>query len=307
MLTLLEASKLNTGDVMRSAIVEMFAAASDILMALPFDDIQGNAVKYNREAALPGIGFRGVNEAYSESVGAINPITEALAICGGDLDVDRFIVQTQGQGQRAVQESLKVKALAAAWTTNFVKGDSEADPRQFDGLQVRLTGSQKIQAGATANGTALSLAVLDQLIDAVDIANYLIMSKAMRRRLSAAARNTAVSGYITYQQDQLGHRQTVYNDIPILVAYNSNGGQEVLPFTEACTSGTATGTSIYAVMFGEGRLNGIQNGGMDVRDLGELPTAPVFRTRVEWYAAMAMYHGRAAGRLWSIADAAVTA
>jgi hypothetical protein len=305
-LTLVEAAKLASGDVVKSAVIEMFAQASDILMTLPFEGINGNAVKYNREQTLPGIAFRGVNESYSESTGVINPMTEALVIAGGDLDVDRFIVQTQGEGQRSIHESMKIKSLADSWTTKFIKGDTTSNTREFDGLQVRLTGNQLIAAGSASGGDALSLAKLDELIDSVDSPTHLIMSKAMRRRLTQAARNTSVGGFITYAQDAFGRRQTIYGGLPILVAYNSNGGTEPLGFSEANPGGgSAVGTSIYAVSFGEGRLTGIQNGGIDVRDLGELQTQPVYRTRVEWYASIAMYHGRAASRLWGVKDAAV--
>jgi len=64
-LTLVEAAKINPGDVLKSAIIEQYARTSDILRVLPFEDIQGNAVKYNQESALPGVGFRGVNEGYT--------------------------------------------------------------------------------------------------------------------------------------------------------------------------------------------------------------------------------------------------
>ena len=60
-LTIVEAAKLNPGDVIRTAIVEMYARNSDILRVLPFDNIAGNALKYNREDILPGVGFRGVD------------------------------------------------------------------------------------------------------------------------------------------------------------------------------------------------------------------------------------------------------
>lgn len=305
-LTLVEAAKLASGDVVKSAVIEMFAMASDILMTLPFEGISGNAVKYNREQTLPGIAFRGVNESYTESTGVINPMTEALVIAGGDLDVDRFIVQTQGEQQRSIHEGMKIKALADSWTTKFIKGDTTSNTREFDGLQVRLTGNQKIANGSTSGGDVLSLAKLDELIDSVDSPTHLIMSKAMRRRLTQASRNTGVGGFITFQQDAFGRRQEVYAGLPILVAYNSNGGTEPLGFDEANPGGgSAVGTSIYAVSFGEGMLTGIQNGDIDVRDLGELQTAPVFRTRVEWYSSIAMYHGRAASRLWGIKDGAV--
>ncbi|RTL05717.1 hypothetical protein EKK58_07440, partial [Candidatus Dependentiae bacterium] len=91
MLTLIEAAKVaqNGGNTYLAGIIELYAQSSDILQALPFTDIQGNALKYNREETLPGVGFRGVNEGYTESTGIINPVTEVLTIAGGDLDVDK--------------------------------------------------------------------------------------------------------------------------------------------------------------------------------------------------------------------------
>lgn len=307
-LTLLEAAKLHSGDVYKQGIIEMFASLSGILMALPFEDIQGNALKYNREETLPGVGFRGVNEGFNESTGVINPLIESLFIAGGDLDVDKFIVDTQGGDQRTTHEAMKLKALADTWTTKFIKGDTTSNAREFDGLQVRLGGNQLIAAGNTAGGDALSLAKLDELIDAVDSPTHLIMSKAMRRKFSAAARNPQVSGYITWDVDAFGRRVMKYNDLPIIVAYAENGGTEILPFNEANPNGgSAVGTSIYAVSLGAGKLTGIQNGGIDVRDLGELESKPVYRTRLEWYSGIAMYHGRAAARLWGISDTAIVA
>ena len=304
-LTLVEAAKL-APDVLSQGVIEMFAMQSDILASLPFESIPGGAVQYNREGALPGVAFRGVNESYTESTGVVNPITDSVVIAGGDIDVDRFLLQTRGQEQRAVQTEMKIKAIADSWTTKFVKGDSTSDPREFDGLQARLTGNQLIEAGSTNGGDALSLAKLDSLIDAVDNPTHLIMSKAMRRRLSAAARLYTVGGYVTYDLDSFGRRVMFYNDLPILVAYSQNGGTEPLGFTEVGSGGaTATATSIYCVSFGPGRLGGIQNGSMSVRDLGEQDSKPVFRTRVEWYAGIALWHGRAAARLRGISDAAV--
>ncbi len=306
-LTLIEAAKLETGDAIRQAIIEIYAGSSSILSALPFENIQGNALKYNRESSLPGVGFRGVNESYTASTGVLNPLVEALVIAGGDLDVDKFIVDTMGANQRSTHEAMKVRALALAWTAKFIKGDTANDAREFDGLQTRITGSQKIAAGATANGTALSLAKLDELIDQTENPTHLIMSKAMARKFATAGRTTAVSGYVTYDKNELGQRITRYNDLPLLTVDLDNTGTAILPFTEAASSGTATATSIYCVSFSDGGMLGLQNGGIDVRDLGELETAPKYRTRVEWYNGIAVFNGRAASRLWSIADSAITA
>lgn len=306
-LTLVEAAKLNPGDVIKNAIIELYAGSSDILMNLPFESISGNAMKYNREGSLPGVGFRGVNEAYTASTGVLNPLTESLVIAGGDLDVDKFIIDTMGANQRAVQEAMKVRALSLAWTQKFIKGDTANDPREFDGLQTRIAGSQIISAGTTANGAALSLAKLDEAIDQTLNPTHLIMNKAMRRRLTTAARTTTVGGYITYDKDAFGRPVMKYNDLPILIVDLDNTQSSILGFTEAAASGTATATSIYVVSFGDGMITGLQNGGIDVRDMGELQTSPVYRTRVEWYNGFGIFNGRAATRLRHIGDLPIVA
>lgn len=249
-----------------------------------------------------------MNEAYPESTGILNPVTEPLVIAGGDLDVDKFIVTTMGVSQRSVQEAMKVKSLALARTKQFVKGDSKGDPRGFDGLQVRLTNNQLLWAGGTDGGDALSLSKLDELIDAVEQPTHLLMSKAMRRRLTAASRNASIGGFITYTQDSFGRTISVYNDLPILIIDTDNEGNSILGFDEVgATGSTATATSIYCVSLNDGMLGGIQSGTMMATDLGELETKPVYRTRIEWYAGIACYHGRAAARLGGIKDAPVVA
>ena len=307
-LTLIEASKLMRGDDLRATIIEIFAAQTDILKNIPFVDIQGNALRYNVENTLPGVAFRGINEAYTESVGVINPQTEALTIAGGDLDVDKFLLKTMGQNQRSAQESMKLKALSHNWSNKVIKGDSSTTPREFDGLQKRLTGAQVVSNSAASGGAVLSLANLDQLCDTVDSPTHLIMSKATLRGLTAASRTSTVGGYITYVQDEFGQKVSVYQGLPVLVADRNADVYATLAANEAYTGGgTADGTSIYCVSFGDGMLAGIQNGAPEVTDLGELNTKAVLRTRIEWYAGLAMFHPRAAGRLRDIKAGAVVA
>ena len=297
-LTLLEASKLHSGDVYKQGVIAKFAETSDILRVLPFQGIQGNSLKYNIEETLPGIGFRGINDSYTASTGIVNPQTESLHILGGDLDVDRFIVQTMGMDQRTVQEAMKIKAMALSWTKTFFKGDSETNPKEFDGLQKRLTGGAVI-----SNGTAgLSLAKLDEAIDYVENPTHIIMSKAMRRWLTAAARTYTVGGFVTYTQDEFGRTVTMYNDLPILISGRDNLDAEILDFTE-----TSSTTSIYVVNLSESGVSGIENGGMMVEDLGQLETEPKYRTRVEWYNGLGVFAPRAAARVSLITNAAVTA
>lgn len=309
-LTLIDAAKtaLNGGYEMEAAIMMQFAASSPVLEALPFRDIQGSALKYNREETMPGIGFRGINGSYPESTGIVNPQVESLAIAGGDLDVDKFLVQTMGETTRSAQEKMKVRSLALSWTRTFIQGDSSTTPEEFDGLRKRLTGTQLISAGSTSGGDALSLSKLDELIDSVIDPTGLYVNKTVRRRLTAGSRATGVGGFITYDVDSFGRPLERYGNLPIYILDEDNNRNKILPFTEAgAGGGTAQNTSIYCVSLGDMKVQGIQNGGIQVTDLGELQTKPCYRTRVEWYAGVGIFDGRSAARLYGVRDAAVVA
>lgn len=308
MLTLLEAAKLKSGEVIRSAVIEHFARSSETLNALHFLNIKGNAYKYTIEKALPGVGFRGINEGFSESTGILNPQIEALAIAGGDLDVDKFIIDTMGPQQRTSQELMKVKALAASITKKIYKGDSVLNPKEFDGFQKRLGGSQLIPAGGTSGGDALSLEKLDEAIDACDNPTHLAMNKTMRRKFTKAARDQSVAGRIDWALDSFGRRVYKYNDIPILLVERDEEDNEILPFSEENPGGgTPASTSIYILNLNPEAIAGIQDKIMEVRDLGELQSKSSFRTRVEWFLSIGMWLPRSAARLSGIKNADITA
>ena len=307
-LTLVESSKLYSGDPLRSAIIELYAKSSDILRVLPFITIAGSALRYNQEQTLPGIGFRGINEAYSESTGVVNPVTEPLVIAGGDLDVDNFLIETMGKSQRSVHEVMKMKALALSWTKTFIKGDQSTAPKEFDGLQSRITGSQLIAAGTSSGGDPLALSVMDEAIDACEGGTHILMSKAMRRKFSVAARTSGVAGDLRWEKDDFGRQVAIYNDLPIVIVDEDNTGTSILGFNEVGPNGGGvTSTSIYIVSLGDGKLQGIQGSDPKVTDLGELQTKPAKRTRVEWFNGICIYHPKAAVRVYGISNAAITA
>lgn len=310
-LTLLEAKKLSNVDPLTYLLIEEFVEG-ELIASIPWQDVPGSGVHYNREDTLPGIGFRGYNEAHEESVGILNPESEALKLFGGDLDVDKAIVDMQGGDARLNHTLLKAKAARMAIERTIIKGDSTVNPKEFDGWQKRVTGTQLISNAAA--GGPLSLNKLDEAIDAVDApggSKFLVMSRAQRRRLTQAGRNTSVGGYITTEQDQFGRKLSFYQEIPILTVFKDNLGNDILPYSELSPNGsTNASSSIYCVAFGDMLVTGIQGSvggtfGISARDLGELDTKPVFRTRMDWYVAQAVYNGRAISRLAGITDAAV--
>jgi len=310
-LNLVDAAKLAAGrdQTYLATVMELYARGSQVLQYLPFENIPGNALTFNQEQQLPAVAFRGVNEGYAEGTGKTSRVTESLAIAGGDLDVDVFIVKTGGADARASEEAMKIKALSLSITKTILTGSVASNIKSFNGLQVRLIGDQLlVHANVAANQGALSLTELDRLIDEVEDPTHLIMNKTLRRRLSSAARNYAVGGYITYDLDAFGRRVTKFNDLPILEVDKDEANDNILEFEEACgNSGTANCTSIYCVSLDDNGFMGLQNEDMSVRDLGEIDTKPVFRTRVEWYVTISIRRPRAAARLTSIRNKACVA
>ncbi len=305
-MTLAEAAKL-TSDPLTRGVTEIFVQESAVLERMPFMDIAGNSYKYNKEATLPGVEFRAVNAAYSESTGTVNPATESITILGGDADVDTFIVKTQGSlnDQRAFQTRAKVKALSYKFQDAFINGDTAVDANSFDGLKKRLTGAQVISAatnglpivGASDDDRHAFFDKLDELLAAVPDAEALYMPRALRSKIRSAARRLTI-----YDQrvDDFGRVIQTYNGVDLRDLGTRPDGSDILPLTETQGSSSVTG-SIYAVKFGatqsDQAVTGLQNGGIEVRDIGELETKPVYRTRIEWFPGMALFGGKAAARL----------
>jgi hypothetical protein len=301
--TLAEAAALST-DTLQRGVIEMFVLESPLLDRLPLMDIQGNSYAYNTEATLPGVAFRSVNEAYVESTGTVNQRSESLVIMGGDADVDRFIVQTRGNlnDQRAVQTAMKVKANAIKFQDTFINGDVVVDPKSFDGLKKRLTGSQVIDAAVNGIGPVSGghdfFDALDALFASVTGgADAAYASRAIVSRILSSGRRLGGADIVT--EDLTGKRVVQWNGIPILPIGDRADGTPIIAQNE--TQGTATtASSIYAVKFGQDEgdqaVTGLTNGGVQVYDIGELQDKPAYRTRIEFYTGLAVF-GRGAARL----------
>lgn len=318
-LSLAEASKLSTDDLQRG-VLETFVQESVVLDRIPFLTIQGNAYAYNQEATLSGVQFRDVNAGYDVTTGTVVQKSEKLVILGGDADVDRFIVQTRGNlnDQRALQTRMKVKAASYFYQDKFINGDvATGDPLGFDGLKVRLTGSQVISSGtngakvldaADPNVSHAFFDKLDELVAAVPGLSsgngVLYANAAVIAKIRSAGRR--IGGVEMLREDMTGKRVMTWNGIPVLDLGTTPAGVSILPQTE--TQGTSSvASSIYAVKFGQAEgdqaVTGLTNGGVQVRDLGELDSMPVFRTRLEFYTGLATFGGKAAARLTGVLTA----
>lgn len=306
-LALAESAKLSTEDLQRG-IIETFVQESSILDRLPLIDTEGTAYRYNEESELPGVSFRAVNEAYPESVGAVNSRIETLAILGGDSDVDKFLIQTRGNinDQRAIQETLKVKAASLHFSDQFFNGDTAVNPKGLDGLRKRLIGRQVLDAkgvGPVVNGYDFfdALDALTAQVRGITGQNgALYMNAAILAKIRSGFRRLGGAELLTSEIN--GKKATMWNGVPMLDPGQKLDGTDILPLT-AGTGGKETG-DIYAVRFGtteaDAGVTGLTNGGIQVTDLGEAHDKPVYRTRIEFYCGIALFGGKAAARLVNV-------
>jgi len=304
-LTLAEAAKLSN-DILLQGVVETIVKDSPILQKLPFIEIVGNGLTYNQEKTLPSVDFYDVGDTWVESTPTFEQKTANLKIMGGDADVDNFLKSTRSNVQDlegAVVE-LKAKAVKDKFEETFVYGDITADPKQFDGLRKLIdtttAGDHVIAMGDT--GATLTLAKLDELIDAVKGGkpDMLLMSRRSRRKINALVR--ASGGMVDNDRDQWGNFVQLWDGIPIGVNDWILDTHTVSGSVETGTTGSDCST-IYAIQFGEWALCGLTSPGhLTVEPIGSMESKDATRTRVKWYVSLALFSSVKGAALIGVKD-----
>ena len=288
-----------TQSPMRKGIVQEITNESVFLRALRFVPVDGFAYTYNRQQTLGGIAFRGLNDSYANDTGVVNPQVETLSIFGGEVRTDRQIVNKQGDVARANAIAAKVKKAGLFFDRYVVKGDPTADPLQFHGLNVRLTGAQVMEVAA--NGGPLTLDLLDQALDAVVGSNsrkVIVCNKAVRRQITALIREAAGGAALS----DVGPQAREYDGAPIEVLDEDGDETPILDFDETQGASNVT-TSLYVIRPGsdvDGEyFQGLIGGGMiEHVAVGLLGT--YYSDIVEANMGLGVFHPRAAIRVKGI-------
>jgi hypothetical protein len=142
-LSLTEASKLST-DILLKGIIETIVKDSPILERLPFIQITGNSLKYNREKVLPTVAwYDPVTDTWTTSEPFFEQASSSLCILGGDADVDNFLKATRSniQDLEAAVIEQKAKALRHEFENCFINGDTGSNAKQFNGLYKTIKGT----------------------------------------------------------------------------------------------------------------------------------------------------------------------
>lgn len=284
-----EAAKLSN-DLLLRGVIETVVKESSVLQYLPFMQVTGTSVTYNREATMPAAAFYVPGDTWAEATPTFTQQTAQLAILGGDADVDNFLQATYSDTNDIEAEVVanRAKAVAHAFSDSFFNGDVSTNAKSFDGLHKLIPPAQTITAGT--NGAALTLDMLDELIDKVRPGNpdRLFMSKHTRRKLKELRRSSGA--VLETGVNQFGQQVEMYDGIPIVVDDFIAEDQEV---------GTGEDlTSIYAVKFGQGAgVLGLEHGGITVERVGELESKDATRTRIKWYCGVGLFNELGAAKL----------
>lgn len=304
------ADKANlTKDAMLKGIYEQLMDTTFIMEKLPFENVGSLQRKIDRWKTLPDVAFRRVNEGYTESTGTTEQLMETLAIFGGEVDIDTVILDTTDNvtDPRALQMKMKSKAMAYKFNHVFLLGDQAVNPKEFDGLKVRvaaLAASQTVSTGVDitrANrkaNTALLLDLLDEGMSNIDGGkpDLILCNKSVKLAFKSAMRQ---SDMLSTAKDRFDRNIDTFQGVPFVdMGYEADQTSMVI---DDDFDGTANHTSVFMVKFGsEEYLGGLQMHDIKTDDLGLLQTKPAKRYRVEWPVGIALWHPRCVVRVSGI-------
>lgn len=306
--TLAESAKLAQNDLI-AGVIENVITVDRLYEVLNFDAIDGNALAYNRENSLAPVATTGVGGTdgvigstasggsnLTERQAAKNPatftqVTSTLTTILGDAEVNGLIQATRsgdGNDQTAVQIASKAKSAGRKYQDTMINGDGTNFT--FPGL-LALCASAQIVATAT-NGSALSFALLDQMLDLIldkdGKVDYMSMHARTIRSFKALLRGLGGARIDDVLTLPSGDKVPVYEGVPIF-------RNDYIPTNQIQNSGTSLTTIFAGTMDDGSRSHGIagltaQNqAGISVVDVGESEFRDERIWRVKWYAGLALF------------------
>jgi hypothetical protein len=303
--TLAESAKL-AQDMLVAGVIEDVITVNQIFEVFPFDGISGNALAYNRENVLGGVGLTGIGtvlgsgdanpltsgSAEAKNAATFTQYTSGLTTIIGDAEVNGLIQATRssdGNDQTAIQVASKAKHCGRLYQWLMVNGNS-GTANQFDGLLLLCASGQKTTPAT--DGSALSLAILDELLDLVTAkdgnADYIMMNSRERRAYRALLRALGGAAIMEVVEMPSGAKVMSYSEVPVFK-------NDYIPINQ--TYGNATNaSSVICGTFDDGSrccgvagLTAEEAAGIVVEDVGTSETKDERITRVKWYSGMALF------------------
>jgi hypothetical protein len=283
-----------------------------LLDFIQWKTLPGSSYEWFEESDLPTAAWRAVGGTWTADTGIIAPRLEHVAILGGEMEIDVFIKDTQGDkfpGFFKHQAEMKMRAAQQEWLATLFEGDVGVDPNQFDGLRVRATESSMdfdMSGSGSTDVAALTLAKLDEILDAVHGRNsqkILCMNQFLRRKVSALVRAAGQAREMV-DRANFGEQLVGYSGTPMIVIQKEHDQSSILDFDEDTGDGGDDAASLYCIKFGnEEDVFGIlaPGGAWELRTITpEQEATPRDLQRISVYVGLVTAHPRAFARLNSI-------
>lgn len=293
--TLAESAKL-AQDELVAGVIENIITVNRMFDVLPFDSIEGNSLKYNRENVLGDVIMAGVGTTFSgaaagKAAATFTSVTSSLTTIMGDAEVNGLIQATRsgdGNDQTATQIASKAKSAGRKYQDQLINGLGTGN--EFAGLIALCAAGQKVATGT--NGGALSFAFLDEGMDLVTDkdgqVDYMTMPARTLRSYKALLRALGGAGVNEVIELPSGAEVPAYSGCPIF-------RNDYIPIDQVKGSGSAQTTIFFGTFDDGSRTHGIagltatQASGIQVVPVGEKEDADDFIWRVKWYCGMALF------------------
>jgi len=238
-------------DPMRQRLVTSFLTGSEsiVLPLLYFvDSTEMLGYTFTAITDLGDVNERSLNADYTASDSKGAPKKAVLSLFGGSIKTDQVLIDARGDAARLVRIDQRMIAMGKYFDDVFINGDSQKNPRQFDGILKRCTAKARVLYTGD-NGGALTQDLLDEALDMVagDNSNKVIhCDRWTRRKISGLVKTAAGGKQVAEAQMQLAE----YNGAKIMPIMENHKRDAVFPTTEVRGTSGAACRSLVILRYG---------------------------------------------------------